>query len=77
MVMTRLQRRLITEVVKPQIRQEAVKDRTLSRLVEDIVAVIEDYSFENVVYLYSYTLGDSTLTSRGNSALPTNAVYYR
>ncbi len=41
MVMTRLQRRLITEVVKPRIRQKVVKNRTLSRLIEDIVNAIE------------------------------------
>ena len=36
----------------------------------DIVAVIQDSITDaNTVYLYSYTLGNSTLTSRGNSAI--------
>ncbi len=39
MVMTRLQRRLIVEVVKPQMRQGAVKNRPLSRLIEDIISI--------------------------------------
>lgn len=41
----------------------------------DIVAIIEDVSAVNTIYLYSYTLGDSTLTSRGSHAIASGAAY--
>lgn len=41
MVITHLKKRLIIEVVEPEIRREAVEGRVLSRLIEDIVNSIE------------------------------------